>query len=557
MKCNLFRVAIFILFITFTSVTTFGSGKEPGGILTVVQKLSPGHIRNFNPYDKQAGFYNALDWIYEPLAVYNLYHPGEVIPVLATKWQFGNHYKTLTITLRKNVSWSDGETLTANDLIFTLNLLRKNPAMEVTIPIGLKSGMIQSFTQLDSHRVRFTLNKPNSLAFEKLCRLRILPEHIWSRVKNPETFANPNPVGTGAWTRIEGFKETGFSLCRNRNYWDWGKPWIKCLSFPLYETNEQAIQAARLGLIDWMSVAIKAPEYDYVRQSKENRYWLPAHDGVNLQVNTTKKPFHDLRFRRAISLALNRKDMIEIATYGLTIASEYPIGLPASLREWFDHRRLKKYRYLMEYNPTTAMEILEKAGYRDLDGDGFRENPDGSHLFFRMEVPSTWTDWVNTLQVAGENLRAVGIHAVIATFDEETWDRRMKEGKSDVVINWVQRGITPWNAYEALFNPNNMGPPGEIDPMAVHRLRLPAIEKLLDQFVNTGNRDERFKIMGRVQELVAHHLPIIHLFSNPGWYQYNTSRFKGFVTKENPFITPFISAGDGARLIHAKNISLK
>ena len=95
-----------------------------------------------------------------------------------------------------------------------------------------------------------------------------------------------------------------------------------------------------------------------------------------------------------------------------------------------------KYNYLAEYNPERAMELLEEAGFKDVNGDGFVENPDGSEINFDIHVVNGWTDWVQTVQMVSEFLAEVGIKANTKTVDWSVYDNALKEGTYQASINW-------------------------------------------------------------------------------------------------------------------------
>ena len=74
-----------------------------------------------------------------------------------------------------------------------------------------------------------------------------------------------------------------------------------------------------------------------------------------------------------MSMAINRTDLVEFATFGLTTPTKYPIGTGEFYKSWYNEKNLAKYKYLMAYNPKGAMKILDDAGIKDTDGDGWRE----------------------------------------------------------------------------------------------------------------------------------------------------------------------------------------
>ena len=101
-----------------------------------------------------------------------------------------------------------------------------------------------------------------------------------------------------------------------------------------------------------------------------------------IHLNTTQKPFSDLAFRQAFSVALDRWEIVDLATYGYASANPHITGIGDFYEKWYNDEINEQYDWLNEYDPDKAMEILDNAGYEDVDGDGFRENPDGTPIDF-------------------------------------------------------------------------------------------------------------------------------------------------------------------------------
>ncbi len=153
---------------------------------------------------------------------------------------------------------------------------------------------------------------------------------------------------------------------------------IDCIEYPQLSDNLQVIAAITNGDLDWATDGITDPDITFTPKSPDNHYWLPPDAGTNLQLNTTKAPFNNLEFRKAMSLAIDRETLVDIATFGLTTPAEYPIGEGMFYKDWIDTTALAPYQYLMKYDPEAAKKVLDDAGFLDKDGDGWRDNPDGT-----------------------------------------------------------------------------------------------------------------------------------------------------------------------------------
>jgi len=512
-------------------------------------RLAPSHadamIENFNPYNISGPASYVQDFAYEPLWINNVWHADKDFPALATSYDIATDLKSVTYHLRPGTKWSDGVDFTADDVVFTYNYAKAHPDYAVGLDFYSAkddTGSLTGIEKIDDHTVKFDLIRPNSLAHIDIGSLFPLPQHVWKDVTDPANFANKTVVGTGPWTEIKEFSRNSFKLCRNPQYRDNATNKIDCLQFPQLSDNNQVIAALSKGDLDWATDGITDPDKTFTPKSPDNHYWLPADAGTNLQLNTSKAPFNNLEFRKAMSMAIDRQTLLDVATFGLTTAAKYPIGEGMFYKDWIDDKALQPYAYLMEYNPDAAKKVLDAAGFVDKDGDGWRDEPDGKPIAFKMAVPAGWDDWVNTLQTISENLQDIGINAKMETPEESAWMDNIPTGNFDVYIMWTELSATPWGTYHPMFNPLWMKP-GTLRNESMHQMRIPAIEADLNDITATVDPAVQKAKTTDVMVQVAQNLPVITLFSNPGWYEYSTRNFTGWPTKENPWARPMSPAG--------------
>ncbi|GGX72987.1 ABC transporter substrate-binding protein [Saccharospirillum salsuginis] len=524
--------------------------------LVLVPSHTNGFERNFNPFDSAIGSFYAQDFIYEPLWVFNVWHPDRHYPRLAKAVHQSEGLTRLTYTLRSGVYWSDGTPFTAEDVVFTVDYARRHPDYPINLDIHdpeTGTGLVKSARVVDNLTVEFELARANALAHQHIGRLYPLPRHIFSRIDDPVAFANTHPVGTGPFTEVDRFNTSYFKVCRNPHYYEADRPAVDCLKYPHYSGNESLWAAARRGMIDWMGEGVRDPVGAFGEHTPHNRYWMAPGSNTNLQLNTTRPPLDDVAVRKAISLAIDRETLLTEDTFGLTSASPYPVGTGPLYQSWYDETALAPFRYLMQQDVEAARALLDGAGYLDRDGDGYREQPDGTPIQLGLAVPSGWTDWVNSLFTVAANLRSIGLNARVESMDEQAWYERIPTGNYDIYIMWTNPGLSPWRTYSDLFNPDKMKP-GNLDSQAMHMYRDKDIEDWLHDFALMTDDAERQRIMTRIQTRVAETLPVITLFANPSWYQYNDERFTGWVTESDPFVRPMVHRGVPERLIHVLNL---
>src|SRR5215470_9696943 len=203
-----------------SSSSSGSSGSAPAktGQPLVIEStpLSP-MTDNFNPLSSTStGFLtNAVALYNEPLYIWNYLKPtAPGIPILASgQPTFSNGGKTLTVPIRSGVKWNDGKAFSASDVAFTFNMVKAHPALFTTGAPIVTSASASSPTSV-------TLNfaTPQYANLFLIGQVYIEPQHIWSTVANPVTFADPSPVGTGPYL-LDKFSPQGFTLKQNPYYY--------------------------------------------------------------------------------------------------------------------------------------------------------------------------------------------------------------------------------------------------------------------------------------------------------------------------------------------------
>ncbi|ANK75257.1 peptide ABC transporter substrate-binding protein (plasmid) [Ensifer adhaerens] len=506
-------------------------------------------VRNFNPFNQTSARQSTLDFIYEPLVVFNRFDGNKPVFRLAESFKLSDDLKSIEFKLRPNLKWSDGKPLTATDVKFTYDYLKKFPALDFVSIWTFITGV----DAVDGETVRFTLANPSSLAAEQLAQLPIVPEHVWKDIAEPVTFANETPVGSGPLTEIPRFTGQTYDQCRNPHYWDAATLKVDCVRFPQLADNNQILTATASGTLDWGVSFIPDIENVYVAKDPEHfHFWYSPSSMVAFLFNqetaneNNRKAFNDVKFRRAASMALDRGTMVDVAGYGYPTLNEDPAGMGELYKSWVDPSVAADFGKYGKYDADAAKALLDEAGYADKDGDGFRDNPDGSKISFSIIVPSSWTDWIDTVTIAVEGLQAVGLDAKIETPEEAVWTGNLINGTFDAAINSLPASASPYYPYKRAFSASDKGK----TRFTSQRWFNPDVEALLTEFTQTADPAKQKEAMNKAQRIVAENMPMIPVFNNPNWYQYNTKRFKGWATAENPFVNPSITRNNPARLLH-------
>ena len=513
-----------------------GAQMTPRGGTVVVSDGEQLVGKNFNPYSPDPlNFTNRF--IYESLLIFNPVEGGVATPWLASGYSYADDLQSITFDIREGVMWSDGEMLDAGDVAFTFNMFLEDPATD----IAAISDFMESVEVVDDMTVQFNLNRTYTLAHELIGSQMIVPEHSWAGVEDKRTFTNEEPVGTGAMTTVAEFNEQSYTLCRNEGYWrmdDNGEqlPYVDCIRQVLYQGNDPANLALINGELDWVGNFVPDIEQTFIAVNPDKHYYYfwPGGATVQLYPNTSKAPFSDVNFRRAMSMAIDYDAVTSIGMYGYTNPSN-AVGLGPRYDSWVsaDAVAYADGTGQTRYNPEGAMALLDESGYVDSDGDGMRDMPNGDSIDFKVQVVNGWTDWVTSVQIISQNLQDIGISATVVTPDFGAWFSALQNGEYDVSIGWGTAGNTPYNYFRNLLLSELISDEGTANAETWSRWTSDEADALLSAFTETADMDTHMDIVNQLQMLYVENMPAIPLFPGPTWYEHTTYRFTGFPTEDN------------------------
>lgn len=510
-----------------------GSSASGGsnGVVTVFTGSSGPLADNFNPYSPNVQD-QARGMIYETLFYFNTLKTGDIQPWLATGYTWANGGRTVRFQLRHNVTWSDGQPFTSADVVFTLNLAMHHQALnQYGLPLA-------GATANDPYTVTVDFTKP---AYPDLYyvggKVEILPQHIWQSVSNPATWPDPQPVGTGAYTLTK-FSTQSEEFTANPHYYLPDLPKIKKYRFLSFSGNESADAAIESGQVDWSGGFI--PNIRAAYERKDPQYHLvnlPMATAV-LVPNYVQGPTAQLAVRQAISAAIDRTFISNTVYDGETPPSNPEALVTPNFAAVLDPALAGAT--LPAADPGRARQILQAAGYH-AGANGIFVGPDGNPLNITVKTISGYTDYISTLQIIGQNLKAAGINLTVQGESYAAFTSDQDTGNFQLIINAFGYTPSPYSYYDEMMDPSITAPIGQVDSIGNYgRYHNDTVTGLLTDIASHEKETDALSDFHQIEHIVAQDLPVIPLFEAQNEIEFNGHHVTGFPTTGNPYAAPAI-----------------
>ena len=331
----------------------------------------------------------------------------EVLPDLASSWEYSEDGLSLTFHLNEGVKWHDGEAFTSADVVWTFNAIIDNS--------GVMSGAfanVSSVTAPDDYTVVLTLSQVDGSLLGNIAWYGtfILPEHIYNDGGDWTTNAAvETPIGTGPYKFSSWEKGTSITLVRNDDYFV-TTPTLDKVIYTIIPDESTAYQAWLNDEIDEsytypdteIATLEESGDYNFVNQMWPSPWYM----AFNMSASYTGV-VSDVNVRKAISMAIDNQQISDLATASVFPASEYYIPVVYEYALNADAKR-------PAYDPEAAIALLEASGYTRGD-DGY---------FFTINIkPVTGMDDVATIIQA--QLKEVGINVEIISLEYAIWTEQV------------------------------------------------------------------------------------------------------------------------------------
>lgn len=334
-----------------------------------------------------AGTREVLFNIFEGLVKPN--SDGEMIPAVAEKYELSEDGTTYTFTLREGVKFHNGQTVTAEDVVYSINRCAAVPEGQEK-PLVAAFSAVKSVEALDEKTVAVTIAQ-RDLEFISYMTAAIIPADY----ENQATA----PVGTGPFRFVSRTPQQDFVMERFEDYW--GAPaWLDKVTYKICENADALVMNLNGGSIDLCAHLTSA------QASQLNQSFQVLEGTMNLvqaiYLNNQAKPFDNQLVRQALCYAIDRQGIMDMVAdgHGTAVGSSiYPAFTKYFLPELVD-----KYPHDM----AKAKELLAQAGY-----------PDGFDM--TISVPNNYQPHMDTAEVVAEQLREAGINVTIQPVEWSTW----------------------------------------------------------------------------------------------------------------------------------------
>jgi peptide/nickel transport system substrate-binding protein len=510
-----------------SSSSTGASSSNSSSSATLTMESSPESTitQAFNPFIPTEAIWGmgATGLIYEPLLQFDIAAPPKYYPWLATSYRWSNGGKSVTFTIRQGVKFNNGTPMTPADVAFTYNLVKNNKALNL-------AGLAISSVSTSGNTVTLTFPAAQYTNLQSIAGVPILPQSIWSKVGNPATYPDANPVGTGPY-KLKTFTPQGFTLTKNAGYWQASLAKVTNVYFPVYTSNTGALSALFNNQIDWTGNFIPGLQKDFVAKSPATHHFWEAPGSTNAFIpNLNKWPTNQMAVRKAISLAVNRTVLATEGEAGLEnpVLNASGITLP-TYSAW--SAPVSSDTVSATGNAAAAQNVLKAAGYTKGSNGFFQKG--GKTVSITLISPSAYTDYAEVGSIAAQELKNAGIDANFQGISVNAWNQDMATGNFTLAEHWSNGGVTPYNLYDNWLDSALSSPTAATGDY--EGLKNPTIDSALATLAGSQTVAQQTAALTPIAKYVEANLPVIPVTTASDWFEYNSQHWVGWPTQSNPY----------------------
>ncbi|MBR5411554.1 MAG: ABC transporter substrate-binding protein [Fibrobacter sp.] len=406
---------------------------RPCGAITLWGSAMP---KSFNMWEDYNSFSAELmGMMFEPLVSLHSTEDREV-GILADSWNVSEDGKTFTFHVDPRAKWSDGKSVTAEDVQFYYDVIMDEKNLTPIFKVGLSR--FDRPEVVDSLTIKMTAKESHWGNFWEAAGMLAFPKHAWAG-KDFNQIRYEFPVVSGPY-KIKTFREDRYvELVRRADWWGFKKNWnrgkynFEKIRYRFMNDQTKALEAFKKQdfnayAIYTSSIWMKQTDFDAVKKGWAVKQRIFNKEPIGFQgmaINLRKPQFQDVRVRRALSMLLNREAMNEKYMFGqyFLLNSYYP-------DLWENNQNPTAPLYT--FNPDSARALFAEAGYK-VNAQGVLEK-DGKP--FAINFITSQED-LRHLTLFQEDLKKVGVVATIEQMSQSTLRKRLDDADFDLYwVNW-------------------------------------------------------------------------------------------------------------------------
>lgn len=496
-----------------------GKAIEPKSKDSIVYALTSSPTGIFNPLLNDTTYDDAvIDLTYNSLLSFDKNLNPK--PELAKSYEISDDNLSITFKLKDNIKWSDGKTLTADDVAFTFTSLADKgyTGSKYGYVEKLKGAKdyhegsvdkIEGIEVIDKNTIKFTFAEPYSPGLTNLGSIGIIPKHIWGEVpiaqwKDKKDLLT-KPVGTGPYEVVSFTEGQDVQLKRNDNYFDGD---VKTEKFILKVTNEDTATGELLnGTVDVIDASnLKNKD---IKELESEGMDVTSYDSNLVQYmgfNLRDKKFQDKNLRQAFMYALDRNAMVDKLLEGNGQVVDTPM-LPSSW-SYPDKSTLNNYKY----NKDKAKELLKQAGYEDRDNNGIVEDKDGKELVVKLTYPTGNKLREQTAPIIQANLKDIGVKMELENMEfTALMDKVVANHDFELYLMGNNLSLDPdpkpyWHSTSASDEKGNSA-------WNISSFKNEKADQLIEQGISVSDQKQRKEIYSQFGKLLNDEVPWAYLYS--------------------------------------------
>lgn len=420
-----------------------------------------------------------------------------VVPNVAESWEVNEDGSEFTFHLREGMKWSDGHPFTADDIMFFVDDLLHNPEFYPNPPARfVVAGETMTAEKVDDYTVTLKFAAPYGTFLTELATPLAQEPVLWAKhycsqfhpaynpdvqamvdateavedwtglfrlkcgeVEAPNRWGNPERPTLDPWVVTENAYTAGATqvvMERNPYFWQVDTagnqlPYIDFLEMSVAQDNQTLVLEAVAGNIDMQRRKIsnlankpvfaenmEKGDYSILDLQNSSSNVMAIHFNMTHKDPVMRKVLRDKRVRQALSLAIDREEIIDIVYQG--VGEPWQIG-PRPEHVLYNE---KLGRQFTEYDPDRANELLDEAGLSERDNEGYRLLPDGRRFTFNVNYTGVeQPDWGDSLEIISEQWEEIGVELNSSSVERSIYYSRGEANEHDFMVWGAPGGLDP------------------------------------------------------------------------------------------------------------------